>query len=179
MTMRPGRQVDMSEPACLVAQVLKARAEAFLGEAVDRAVITVPARFGREQRLATLEAGVLAGIERVSLLQVCGVCTSAPVRDASPKRACVPSTLRQSHPPAGACWVPPCSVVGRGTSTCAPWRCLRLAFVVLRRSPWLRCAGTCRGGARERAGAASGRGGSDSCLGLGRRDLRPEPAAVL
>lgn len=51
-------------------QVLKARAEAHVGETVDRAVIAVPARFNAEQRLATMEAGMLAGIERVALLQV-------------------------------------------------------------------------------------------------------------
>lgn len=50
-------------------QVLKARAEARLGEAVDRAVVTVPARLGRRQRLATMSAALHAGIERVNLLQ--------------------------------------------------------------------------------------------------------------
>lgn len=54
-------------------QVLKARAERHLGEAVDRAVITVPAQFGKEQRLATMSAAMAAGIERVSLLQACAL----------------------------------------------------------------------------------------------------------
>jgi molecular chaperone DnaK (HSP70) len=53
-----------------VVQVLKARAEHVLGEEVDRAVITVPSHYANEERLATMEAAMLAGITRVSLLQV-------------------------------------------------------------------------------------------------------------
>lgn len=52
-------------------QVLKARAQTFLAEEVDRAVITVPSHYTNDQRLATMEAAALSGIARVSLLQVC------------------------------------------------------------------------------------------------------------
>jgi molecular chaperone DnaK len=46
-----------------VLRELKRSAEAFLGEAVDGAVITVPAYFNDAQRTATKEAGRLAGLE--------------------------------------------------------------------------------------------------------------------
>jgi molecular chaperone HscC len=47
----------------LVLQSLKADAEAFLGHAVDAAVITVPAYFNEYQRRATIQAGQLAGLQ--------------------------------------------------------------------------------------------------------------------
>lgn len=52
-------------------QILKARAEARLGEEADRVVVTVPAHFNNSQRLSTMAAADLAGFERVSLLQAC------------------------------------------------------------------------------------------------------------
>src|SRR5690348_18476432 len=42
---------------------LKADAEAYLGETVDSAVITVPAYFNDDQRQATKDAGKIAGLE--------------------------------------------------------------------------------------------------------------------
>ena len=42
---------------------LKEDAEAFLGESVDQAVITVPAYFNDAQRQATKDAGKIAGLE--------------------------------------------------------------------------------------------------------------------
>ncbi|MGC6492612.1 MAG: Hsp70 family protein [Myxococcota bacterium] len=52
----------------LILAKLKADAEAHLGVAVTQAVITVPAYFDDRQRRATLEAGRLAGLEVLSLL---------------------------------------------------------------------------------------------------------------
>lgn len=52
-------------------QVLKERAEAFVGEQVDEVVMTVPSEYNNEQRLATMDAAALSGISRVSLLQAC------------------------------------------------------------------------------------------------------------
>ena len=45
------------------------RAEAYLGAGVDGAVIAVPAHFDAAQRAATAEAGRLAGLASVQLLQ--------------------------------------------------------------------------------------------------------------
>ncbi|HVA39323.1 MAG TPA: Hsp70 family protein, partial [Candidatus Binataceae bacterium] len=58
-------------PAQISAEVLralKARAEAALGETVERVVITVPAYFNDGQRQATKDAGRLAGLEVVRLV---------------------------------------------------------------------------------------------------------------
>jgi molecular chaperone DnaK (HSP70) len=51
-----------------ILKVLKARAEAALGEKVERAVVTVPAYFDDAQRSATKAAGRLAGLEIVRVL---------------------------------------------------------------------------------------------------------------
>ena len=47
----------------MILQKLKADAEAYLGEKVERAVITVPAYFNDSQRQATKDAGRIAGLE--------------------------------------------------------------------------------------------------------------------
>ncbi len=49
--------------SAMLLQKLKEDAEAFLGEKVDRAVITVPAYFNDSQRQATKDAGRIAGLE--------------------------------------------------------------------------------------------------------------------
>ena len=47
----------------MILQKLKADAEAYLGETVAQAVITVPADFNDSQRQATKDAGKIAGLE--------------------------------------------------------------------------------------------------------------------
>ncbi len=61
------REISPEEVAALVLRKLKADAEAALGRAVTRAVITVPAYFNDAQRTATKRAGELAGfsVERI------------------------------------------------------------------------------------------------------------------
>ena len=56
------------EISSFILRELKNWAEAFFGEAVDRAVITVPAYFNDAQRQATKDAGRLAGIEVLRLV---------------------------------------------------------------------------------------------------------------
>jgi molecular chaperone HscA len=63
-----GREVTPVEVSSEVLKKLKLRAEAFFGEQVDRAVITVPAYFDDAQRQATKDAGRLAGLEVLRLL---------------------------------------------------------------------------------------------------------------
>jgi molecular chaperone DnaK len=55
------------EISAMILQKLKADAEAYLGETVDRAVVTVPAYFDDSQRQATKDAGRIAGlnVERI------------------------------------------------------------------------------------------------------------------
>jgi Fe-S protein assembly chaperone HscA len=63
-----GRQVTPPEVSAYVLRELKRRAEAALGEAVTQAVITVPAYFNDSQRQATKDAGRLAGLEVLRLV---------------------------------------------------------------------------------------------------------------
>jgi molecular chaperone DnaK len=56
------------EVSAIILRTLKARAESHLGRSVSKAVITVPAYFNDAQRQATREAGELAGLEVVRIL---------------------------------------------------------------------------------------------------------------
>ena len=62
-----GQSFSAPEISAMVLQYLKEAAERYLGETVDRAVITVPAYFNDSQRQATKDAGAIAGltVERI------------------------------------------------------------------------------------------------------------------
>jgi len=63
-----GKEFTPPQLAAFLLQKVKRDAEAFLGEKVEKAVITVPAYFNDNQRQATKDAGTIAGLEVVRLV---------------------------------------------------------------------------------------------------------------
>ena len=63
-----GKEYTPQQLSAFLLQKIKRDAESFLGEKVDKAVITVPAYFNDNQRQATKDAGAIAGLEVVRII---------------------------------------------------------------------------------------------------------------
>ena len=62
------RTVTPPEVSAIILRALRERAEAYLGEPVEKAVVTVPAYFNASQRQATKDAGRIAGLDVVRIV---------------------------------------------------------------------------------------------------------------
>jgi molecular chaperone DnaK len=63
-----GKEYTPQQISAYILQKVKKDAEAYLGEPVDKAVITVPAYFNDDQRQATKDAGAIAGLDVIRLV---------------------------------------------------------------------------------------------------------------
>jgi molecular chaperone DnaK len=63
-----GKEYTPQQITAFILQKIKRDAEAFLGATVDKAVLTVPAYFNDNQRTATKDAGTIAGLEVVRII---------------------------------------------------------------------------------------------------------------
>lgn len=63
-----GKEYTPQQISAFILQKIKRDAEAFLGDKVDKAVITTPAYFNDNQRQATKDAGAIAGLEVVRII---------------------------------------------------------------------------------------------------------------
>ena len=63
-----GKEYTPQQVSAFILQKIKKDAESYLGEKIDKAVITVPAYFNDNQRQATKDAGAIAGLEVVRII---------------------------------------------------------------------------------------------------------------
>ena len=63
-----GKEYTPQQITAFILQKIKRDAEAFLGATIDKAVLTVPAYFNDNQRTATKDAGIIAGLEVIRII---------------------------------------------------------------------------------------------------------------
>ena len=117
-----GTNYTAQEISARILQKLKRDAEAYLGDTVTEAVITVPAYFNDAQRTATKEAGKIAGLEVLRIIneptaaalaygldkggtsRPCSSLTSAAGPSTSPSSRSARASSRSSPPTATPTW---------------------------------------------------------------------------
>ncbi len=96
-----GKKYSPSQVSAFILQKMKETAESYLGEKVSQAVITVPAYFNDSQRQATKDAGKIAGLEVLRIINeptaaalAYGMDKKGAARSRSMTSAAAPSTSR-------------------------------------------------------------------------------------
>jgi molecular chaperone DnaK len=83
------REFSPEQISAFILQKLKKQAQEFLGERVNKAIITVPAYFDDAQRLATRDAGQIAGLEVVRIVNEPTACALTYGMHKSPQKSTV------------------------------------------------------------------------------------------